>query len=210
MGKEQKEASMQTLNQPREQSRRRGDHQVGQDASERGVLPDEGAMSSSRESVPFGSRANIRFGAAVYGSFLVASVVGLAFEAGLDARAMTMTAFGSMLTFWLAHWWSEVVGTQISAGRTFRRRDALVIARHEWPLVEAGVIPALLLAFAWVGVLSRETGATLAMAAAIAQIVGWGFVAGRRAGGTWLRAALFAAVEGGLGVVLLLLERLIH
>ncbi|WP_127127801.1 hypothetical protein [Georgenia sp. SYP-B2076] len=159
---------------------------------------------------PFESRASIRFGAAVYGSFLVASVVGLSFEVGRDARAMTLTAFGSMLVFWLAHWWSEVVGARISAGQMFRRRDALTIARREWPLVEAAVVPTLLLALAWVGAWSRETGAALAMAAAIAQIVGWGFVAGRRAGATWLRAGLFAAVEGALGVVLLLLERLIH
>jgi hypothetical protein len=40
------------------------------------------------------------------------------------------------------------------------------------------------------------------------QITGWGFVAG--AGGTWLRAGLLAAVEGLLGIVLLLLERLVH
>lgn len=50
--------------------------------------------------------ANIRFGAAVYGSFLVASVVGIAFEAGQDARVMTTTALGSALVSWLAHWWS--------------------------------------------------------------------------------------------------------
>jgi hypothetical protein len=43
--------------------------------------------------------ANIRFGAAVYGSSLVASVVGVAFEAGQDARVLTTTAFGSALVF---------------------------------------------------------------------------------------------------------------
>ena len=50
----------------------------------------------------------IRYGAAVYGSFLVASVVGLAYETGESARAMTATAFGSMLIFWLAQAWSEI------------------------------------------------------------------------------------------------------
>jgi hypothetical protein len=48
---------------------------------------------------------------------------------------------------------------------------------------------------------SRETGAALALAAAIVQITGWGFVAG--AGGTLLRAGLLAAVEGLLGIMLL-------
>ena len=153
---------------------------------------------------------HVRFGAAVYGSFLVASVVGVASEAGQDARFLTTTAFGSALVYWLAHWWSEVVGEQISRGEAFRHRDALVVARREWPLVEAAVVPTLLLALAWAGVLSRETGVELALAAALLQIVGWALVAGRRAGWTWLRAGLFAAVDGALGIVLLLLEKLIH
>jgi hypothetical protein len=57
---------------------------------------------------------DIRYGAAVYGSFLVASVVGVAFEAGESARAMTLSTFGSMVIFWLAHAWSEVVGDGLS------------------------------------------------------------------------------------------------
>jgi hypothetical protein len=162
-------------------------------------------------SVAFKSRGTtVRFGAAVYGSFLVASVVGVAFEAGQDARAMTTTGFASALVFWLAHWWSEVIGEQISAGEQFRRREVLVVARREWPLVEAAVVPTAFLALAWAGVWSRETGAELALGAAVLQIAGWALVAGRRAGWSWLRAELFAAVDGGLGIVLLLLEKLVH
>ena len=156
-------------------------------------------------------RDNTRYGAAVYGSFLVASVVGVAFETGQDARLMTTAAFGSSLVFWLAHWWSEVIGEQISAGEGFRRRDVLVVARREWPLVEAAVVPTALLALAWAGVWSRETGAELALGAAVLQITGWALVAGRRAGWSWPRAGLFAAIDGALGTaVLLLLEKLVH
>ena len=123
---------------------------------------------------------------------------------------MTMSAFGSALVFWLAHWWSEVVGTQISVGAGFGRRDVLVVARREWPLVEAALVPTLLLALAWAGVWSRETGAELALAAAVLQIIGWALVAGRRAGWTWLCTVVFAAGQATLGVALLLLERVIH
>jgi hypothetical protein len=166
--------------------------------------------AQKRSATPERRGASIRYGAAVYGSFLVASVVGVAFEAGQDARAMTMTTFGSALVFWLAHWWSEVIGEQISAGDAFRHRHALLIACREWPLVEAAVVPTLLLALAWAGLWSRETGAELALAAALLQITGWALVAGRRAGWTWLRAGVFAAVDGALGIVLLLLEKLVH
>jgi hypothetical protein len=160
--------------------------------------------------VPESRPANIRFGAAVYGSFLVASVVGVAYEAGQDARSMTATAFGSALVFWLAHWWAEAIGEQIAAGEAFRHRDVLVVARREWPLIEAAVVPTLLLALAWAGAWSRDTGAELALGAAVLQIIGWALVAGRRAGWTRLRAGVFAAVEGALGVGLLLLEQLVH
>jgi phosphatidylserine/phosphatidylglycerophosphate/cardiolipin synthase-like enzyme len=73
----------------------------------------------------------IRYGAAVCGSFLVASVVGVAFEAGESAYAMTASAFVSSLIFWLAHAWSEVVGERVAAGGAFRHRDILVIARRQ-------------------------------------------------------------------------------
>ena len=163
-------------------------------------------MAVVRESRP----ANIRFGAAVYGSFLVASVIGVAFETGQDTRFMTMTTLGSALVFWLAHWWSEVLGEQITAGEELRRRDVLVVARREWPLAEAAVVPTALLALAWAGAWSRETGAKLALTAAVLQITGWALVAGRRAGWTWLRTGVFAAGQGTLGVALLLLERVVH
>jgi hypothetical protein len=155
-------------------------------------------------------RTSVHFGAAVYGSFLVASVVGLAYESGQDARVMTTTALASALVFWLAHWWSDVIGEQISAGGELRHGAALVVARREWPLVEAAVVPTALLALAWAGVWSRETGGELALCAAILQIIGWALVAGRRARWTWVRAGIFAAVHGALGIALLLLEKFIH
>jgi hypothetical protein len=152
----------------------------------------------------------MRYGAAVYGSFLVASVVGVSYEAGDDARTMTGTLFASMVVFWLAHAWSEVVGEHIAAGSSFGRRRIPTIARREWPLVEAAAVPTLFLALAWAGVWSRETGAALALVSAVVQITGWGFVAGLRSGGTLLSAGLLGAVQGALGVALLALERLIH
>jgi hypothetical protein len=153
---------------------------------------------------------DVRFGAAVYGTFLAASVVGVTYESGAGARTMTSSLLGSMLVFWAAHVWSDVVGERIARGETFRPRDALLIARREWPLVEAAALPSILLALAWAGAWSRETGARLALAAALVQVVGWGVAAGRRRGGSWLTAAVLAAGNGVLAVLLLVAERLVH
>jgi hypothetical protein len=153
---------------------------------------------------------DVRFGAAVYGSFLAASVVGVAYESGAGARTMTASLLGSMLVFWAAHVWSDVVGERIRLGAAFKPRDALLVARREWPLVEAAALPLILLALAWAGALSRATGARLALAAALVQVVGWGLVAGRRAGGSWRTAIALAVGQGVLAVLLLGAERFVH
>jgi hypothetical protein len=106
--------------------------------------------------------------------------------------------------------WSDAVGERIVRGKGFTARDALVIAYREWPLVEAAAVPSLLLALAWAGAWSRETGARLALGAALVQVVAWGFAAGRRAGATPLTAAVLAGGEGTLALVLLGAERLVR
>ena len=98
----------------------------------------------------------------------------------------------------------------VAEGSRFHPRVIPDIARREWPLVEAAVVPTVLLALAWAGVWSRETGAALALGSAILQITGWGFVAGLRSGGSPLSAVALGAGQGVLGVALLALERLIH
>jgi hypothetical protein len=153
---------------------------------------------------------DVHFGAAVYGSFLAASIIVVSDSAGESARAMTVSLLASMMTFWLSHVWSEVVGEHVVQGSRFQARHVLRIARSEWPLVEAAVVPTLFLALAWAGVWSRDTGATLAFVSAIAQITGWGFVAGLRSDGTLRSAILLGAVQGLLGMSLLALKGLTH
>ena len=152
----------------------------------------------------------VRFGAAVCGSFLAASVVGVAYESGAGVRTMTVSLVGSMVVFWAAHVWSEVLGERILLGEAFTPRHALAIARREWPLVEAAALPSVLLGLAWAGAWSRETGARLALAAALVQVVAWGFAAGRRAGWSPFAASALAAGEGTLAVLLLTAERLVR
>ena len=85
-----------------------------------------------------------------------------------------------------------------------------VVARRDSPLVEAAASPSILLALAWAGAWSRGTGARLALAAALVQVLAWGFAAGRRAGGTRRTAAVLGAGEVMLAVLLLGAERLVR
>ena len=128
-------------------------------------------------------RDNVRFGAAVYGSFLVASVVGVCFEAGQDARFMTTTAFASALVIWLAHWWSEVIGEQISAGEELRRRDVLVVAvaSGRWSKRQSFLRPSSRSPGPACGRVRRAPSSRSEQPSS--RSPGWALVAGRRADG---------------------------
>jgi hypothetical protein len=150
------------------------------------------------------------YGSAVYGSVLVAALVGAMYEQDASSRELTLSLAASVFVFWLAHVWSEVVGERVAAGRQFERSRLLQIARAEWPLVEAGLLPAAALALGWIGVFSHDTAAFVAMGIAIVQLVGWGVLAGRRVHVGWWRAIAAGAVDGALGLAIVSIEIALH
>ena len=143
-----------------------------------------------------------QYGPAVYGSVLATSLVGSMFEEQASARIMTLTLVSSILIFWIAHAWSEVVGERLANGPVFDRSAIWPIAISEWPLVESGMLPAALLALAWAGLYSRQTGAVLALGASLLQLVGWGVLAGYRTRERWWNAWLVGAFDGVLGLAI--------
>jgi hypothetical protein len=154
-------------------------------------------------------RREFDYAAAVYGSVLVAALVGAAFEAQLDARTMTLTLVTTTLVFWLAHVWSEVMGVRL-AGTLPLWSDVRRVAVSEWPVVEAGFVPDALLGLAWVGVYSRDAGAEVAMIAALLQLAAWGFGAGWRTQHRLAPAIVTGVVDCAFGLAIVGLEVAIH
>jgi hypothetical protein len=154
-------------------------------------------------------RRQFDYAAAVYGSVLVTALVGAAFEAQLDARTMTLTLLTTTLVFWLAHVWSEVMGVRL-AGTIPAWGHIRHIAVSEWPVVEAGFLPDALLALAWAGVYSRDTGAKLALIVGVLQLAAWGFAAGWRTQHRLAPALVTGAVDCAFGIAIVGLEVLIH
>jgi hypothetical protein len=155
------------------------------------------------------SHRELDYAAAVYGSVLVTALVGAAFEAQFDARTMTLTLLTTTLVFWLAHVWSDVMGVRL-AGTVPRWNDVRRIAVSKWPVVEAGLVPDALLTLAWFGVCSRDSGAELAMLAAVLQLAGWGFAAGWRTQRRVAPAIVTGVVDCAFGLAIVGLEVAIH
>ena len=114
------------------------------------------------------------------------------------------------MIFWVAHAWSEVLGERVAEGRLFEPARIKAITIDEWPLVEAGMLPAGLLALGWARTLLRHTACVLALAIAIAQLVGWGVLAGRRTQPTWRGALAVGVVDGVLGIAIVAIEIAVH
>jgi hypothetical protein len=155
-------------------------------------------------------RRRYQYAAAVYGSILVAALVGATFEERASAQTITLSLAGTVVIFWVAHAWSEVVGARVAEGRLFDPARIKAITIEEWPLVEAGMLPVALLALAWAGLFSRHTGVVLALAVAIFQLVTWGVVAGRRTQATWRGALVVGGFDGLLGIAIVAIEIAVH
>jgi hypothetical protein len=148
--------------------------------------------------------------AAVYGSVLVAALLGALDAEHADPQAVVASLLATTFVFWIAHVWAGVVGENIRIGHTHLAARIGEVARAEWPLVEAGFVPLIPVVIAWIGPGTHHTGARLALVLAVVQLGIWGLVAGRRAHDTWFAAFLSGTVTAGLGLFVVLLEIQIH
>ncbi|MGO4753520.1 hypothetical protein AB4212_33800, partial [Streptomyces sp. 2MCAF27] len=83
------------------------------------------------------------YAGAVYGSLLAASVVATAGAAGDFPRLqLIVLLLVTGVVFWAAHVYAHVAGERI-VGRPISRREVRRVARREWPIVEAAVLPAV-------------------------------------------------------------------
>ncbi len=198
--------------------------------AEAGALPRLGSEEHATEwairriakdtaTMPIGSEAQLpswrgegngNFAAAVYGSILAAGVVASLDVGDVTDGDMTAALAGTMLVFWLAHVWSEAIGDRIKDPRPYTWRRVRAVAAWHWPMVQASLGPLGALVLADLGVWSLDTAVTVALAVSIAQLVGWGVVVGRRTFAGWPAALLSGAVDGMLGVAIVVLKTLVH
>ena len=150
------------------------------------------------------------YAGAIYGAIISTALIGALREAGLTSQEMALDVAATMLVFWIAHTWAAIAGERIHLGHGLLAHRMRALGREEWPIVEAGLVPVIPLVLGWIGVVDQDAATWLAIAVGIGQLFLWGFVLGRRIYHTWLGATLAALGDGGIGVVIVLLEIWIH
>jgi len=161
--------------------------------------------------VPAWRRVSDRnFAAAVYGSVLAAAVVASLDVGDVGAVVMTASLGGTMAVFYLSHVWSEAISDRMHDPRPYSWARLRAVALWHWPMLPAATGPLLSLALADLGVWSRATAVTVALAISVVQLVGWGIAVGRRTFESWPAALLTGLADGLLGVALVVLKSLVH
>jgi hypothetical protein len=148
---------------------------------------------------------------AIYGQILVTSLVGaLSEDSEIEAGYILVSVVATMLVFWLAHVYAEAVSRGLEARRHLGWAEIGGLASSEWPLVQAAIPTAIVLALGAIGALSTETAVDIAIAVGVVALFAWGLAIGRASGASWIPALFGAAISGCFGLAVVGLNALVH
>jgi hypothetical protein len=147
------------------------------------------------------------YATAIYGSLLVTSLVAVQWRHEPSTDAIALTLVVSVVVFWLAHVWSEIVSRRVRG--PIGGREARGIALAEVPMLEAAVLPVLILALGRIPAVPIDVVIPTALVVCIAQLFVWGLVVGRAAHSSRWLALRVAILDSLLGIAIVGLKVLV-
>lgn len=141
---------------------------------------------------------------AIYGSLLVTGIVAVQWRSDASTDAIALTVVVSVVVFWLAHVWAEIVNRRVHG--SIAPADVREIAIDEGSMLSSLAIPAVVLAAGPRLGLSVVTTIEIALAVCIGQLFLWGLIVGRAAHRGWILPLIVAGVDSLLGLLLVALK----
>jgi hypothetical protein len=149
--------------------------------------------------------------AAIYGQILVTAVVAaLSEDPAVGLGYLLLSTVTTVVVLWIAHVYSGMIARGIELQKRMGRAEIGAVVAAEWPMLETAIPTIVILLLGIIGVFSRNTTVTLAVGAGVITLCLWGLVFGRSAGESWPSAALSAAINGALGLVIVALKAIVH
>lgn len=158
-----------------------------------------------------GHAAQRDIGGAIYGLILATSLIAVSREyiaenAGVTAITVVVTA----VVFWLAHVYAGVLALELRERHFPTRGEIRAILDKEWPLVQAGILPTIILLLGPLGLLADETAQDVALAACLMELALTGVVAARAGGASGVLVAVSGAISLSFGVAVIALKVFVH
>jgi hypothetical protein len=146
---------------------------------------------------------------AIYGGIVATAVIVAASSHDEPMLAVAAATALTVVVFWIAHVYSAVLEHRYHGNR-LRLRDVRRIMSEELPMVEAAVLPIVVLLVGAFDQVSDQAATNVALAAGVAQLLVWGAVAARRAGWSWPATLGASAIDGVLGLLVIGLKSILH
>jgi hypothetical protein len=148
---------------------------------------------------------------AIYGTILVTALIaGLSEDPGYGATDILISVLATVLVFWIAHVYAEVLGSQARRGDPWGFRIVRGAMVEEWPLLESAVLPIAALLLGTAGAYSRDVSVDAAIGLGVASLFVFGFLFARRLRHSLWGALLAGTFNGAVGVVIVVLKLVLH
>jgi hypothetical protein len=146
---------------------------------------------------------------AIYGTIVASAVIAASAAGGKSPDAILILTVATLLVFWLAHVYAHFLDHEVRHDRT-RWKVLASIMGQELSMLIAPAVSILFLLLGALGLLNELLAVRLALWIGVAQLVGWGIDIARRRGRAWPAALLTGVINGAFGLVVILLEVLLH
>jgi hypothetical protein len=146
--------------------------------------------------------------AGIFGTIVGASVLASADPAD-PLSDVAWAVVVTLVVYWLAERWSEVLGSRLRGEALTVRRVAAKFG-HGWPMVQASYGPLLVLVIFSAFGASNTVAVNAALGFCVLTLGALGMLAGRRAGLSWWTSFGSSVFTAMLGFLLILLKAFLH
>jgi hypothetical protein len=157
---------------------------------------------------PAAGNAGRRRAAGIYGAIITAAIFAAA-GGHLPTVALAISVVVTLLVYWLAEEYAELLGEQGTGGTLPSRAYIRAALAATWPMVSASYLPLLALLVARAAGASALVAANVGLAATILVLIMHAWTAGRAAKLHGWRLAAAVSVAAALGLTMVALKDLV-
>lgn len=163
------------------------------------------AAGDGRRPPPPAKISGRRRAASIYGAIITAAIIA-AVGGKLSTVALVIAVVVTLLVYWVAEEYAEVLGEQAEGGRLPTWASIRGMLTSTWPMVSASYAPLLALVLARLAGASALAAANVGLGLAVVLLTFHGWSAGRAAGLRGRQLLFSTSVAATLGIVMILLK----
>jgi hypothetical protein len=144
----------------------------------------------------------------IYGTILVTSIIAAADFHENIWRSLALVLVTTSV-FWLAHVYAHALAASLDRSETISIVRIRRVGKHEWPLLQAAILPSLVLLAGAVGLLGTRATYRLAVGVGVAMLIWWGVVFARKERLSRRATIAVVTVNASFGVFVIALKELV-